>query len=170
MGEAKQKPKRLQPRQLQAAVLEAGGAKRADIAKIVGRSEKVITNWRNDETYAAEVDRLREQTNAVLEPLLTRVRSQIVAGAEEAVATMRDALEAENKDGQAAWMIRLRAAEALAALVPSWGIVVGKGGEGAGAGAVAQAAVIVVPAGQEVRELPRSVPSTAEDITDEPGG
>lgn len=155
MGEAKQK--RLQPRQLQAAVLEAGGARRADIAKIVGRSEKVITNWRNDESYAAEVDRLREQTNAVLEPLLTRVRSEIVAGAEEAVATMRDALEASNKDGQPAWMIRLRAAEGLAALVPAWGIVVGNGGkgDGDGGGAVAQAAVIVIPGGDGARELPR---------------
>jgi len=146
----------LTPQQQQAAVLDAQGFSREETAKAVGISESSLARWRQMEPYREQVSELSTRVSQEMEPLLRRVRVDIVDGARASIDQLRDALEAETKDGDPAWTIRLRAAEMLLqALGEAAFASTTQDSQGASPGS-AQAAVIVVQGADEVRGDPRA--------------
>jgi len=107
-------PRPLTPQMLQAAVADAAGGSRKQIASISGASEGSVNSWRKNEAYRAEVERLRGvQVDHITEPI-RRMKSELVEGVRDGIKTLRAALNAmDSKDERPNWGIRTNAAELL---------------------------------------------------------
>lgn len=103
----------LTPQQMEAVMYDAMGRTRTEIAEAVGVSQSTIKEWRKLEAYQAEKTRILQQEGDKLAEPIKKLRADIVDGANEAVATLRDALGAEDSRGRPAWAIRVQAANEL---------------------------------------------------------
>lgn len=128
--------------QLQAAVVDATGATREEIAKVVGTSEASITAWRRKPEYQGEVQRLKQQSQTVLFEAVKRMHENLLDGANDAIRTLRDNLDAIDSRGRPAYAVRHKAAETLL----QHGVDVERESRPSAAGAAApnQAVVVVI--------------------------
>ncbi len=104
----------LSPPQLQAALADAAGSmSRGEIADLAGVSPSSIKAWRQLPAYRQEVDRLKSRAVELIGASVARLKESIIDGANDGVATLRDALKATDQRGDPHWPTRLRAAEIL---------------------------------------------------------
>lgn len=104
---------RLTPQQLQAAIADASGATRNDIATMVGVSASAVKQWRQKPEYAGEVERLKSMQADVVLDAVKKMRDNLVDGTNEAITTLKGLLEAVDSRGKPAYGVRQRAAETL---------------------------------------------------------
>ena len=104
----------LTAQQLQAALALAGGANREQTAKMVGVSPSTIRNWKNDEEFQLEVQRLQGMSIDVLMEPITKMKEELTEGVRAAIKELiHIAQNAESKDGKPAYGVRTEAAKVL---------------------------------------------------------
>jgi predicted transcriptional regulator len=104
----------LEPRQLQAAIADASGMPREDIARLAGVSTSAIKQWRERPDYREEVARLKEQSVELVMEGVKELRREVVDGARTAVkALVTAASEATDSRGREDWAKRTTAAKTL---------------------------------------------------------
>lgn len=103
----------LTPQQLQAAMADAYGAEREEIANLIGVSISTITKWRRKSDYSAYVAQLRDEQRQGLARVVLEMRHELVDGVRAAIRTLVMALDAETDKGKPSWQTRMRAAETL---------------------------------------------------------
>lgn len=134
----------LKPGQHQAAVLEAQGHKRDDVAQMVGVSPATINNWRKDEEYGTEVERLKSNEVATLESTQIKARRKILEKLPALMQKIDEMMDACDEDGHPKWLIQSKGAEMLMKLILAGGIgntAVAKDGNADGAPQVAQVVI-----------------------------
>jgi transposase len=141
------KTRELTTQQYQAAVAEAHGMQRKEIAKLIGVSEPTIKNWRGIEEYQTEVQRLRDiQTEMVTEAVVA-MKEELTEGVRAAIRALTDNLEATDSKGHPVYGIRRDSAE----LLLKYGIELHKEAQrrnsDAAAGQPAQATQVVINMG-----------------------
>lgn len=149
-------PSGLSDAQEKAAALDAQGESRSVIARACGVSAKTISVWRKSPTYRAEVSRTRQEMTDELDAKTSNVKLKLLEAVDEAIDTLRQALQAEREDGTPEYGTRARAAEAL----------LGKAkfvydADDAGSAGVAAAAIISVNIGNDGK--PQVIEGTALD-------
>ena len=103
----------LTQQQIQAVMYDAADVKRDDIAAAVGVSPSTIKGWRAKPEYQEELARVKQmQGDAIAKPV-KQLHKDIIDGATEAVAALRDALTAVDRNGKPAYIIRNDAAKEL---------------------------------------------------------
>ena len=107
------KARQLSPQQFQAAVAEAGGLPRREIAKLIGVSESTIKNWRSEPEYQAEVERLQDRQAEMVGEAVAKMKEELTEGVRAAIRTLTLNLDAENDKGHPLWSTRKEAAELL---------------------------------------------------------
>ena len=98
---------------MQAAMAEAFGMPRSDIAKTVGVSESAIKQWRRWPEYQDEVSRLANEQVAAVSEAVALLRTELVEGTRSAIRTLLGAMDAEDAKGKPIWSIRMDASKTL---------------------------------------------------------
>lgn len=99
---------KLSPKQEQAAVLDAQGHSREEIAKVIGVSSRTVATYRSLPTYQARRDELAERHTGELESSLVALREKILVGAQQAVDALIGVLSSAEDDSDV-----VKAAEVL---------------------------------------------------------
>lgn len=151
----------------QGALLDAAGHSIAQIKALVGVSESTVSRWRKSDEYKKERERLEKRHVDAVQPLLERIKTKVVEGAEDAVRTLREALEATDDEGYPLWNTRLEAARTLKAWKEKELELLRPEGDGAlgGGGSVN---IIVAPGAAEglgvrVAARPQQVPNLEDE-------
>ena len=103
----------LNARQLQAAIGEAAGMSRRQIAEMVGVTESSIKQWRQKPEYVGEVERVRATYKTALEEPVKKLHEKLINATTDAVAELQHALKAVDKNNRPIWSVRLEAAKLL---------------------------------------------------------
>jgi phage portal protein BeeE len=96
-----------------AALLEAHGHTRADIAKQLGISQPTVARLRRTPEYQAEVARMSELSVMAVKPLIDQLNTDIITSMSKAIRTLEGQLDAENDDGAPLYGVRTEAAKLL---------------------------------------------------------
>lgn len=103
----------LSAKELAAAQADAAGVPRSRIAAMIGVTPARISQFRQRPEYQAEVERVKSGATSDLELPMQAMYTNLIVGTNEAIETLKLALNAMNDDGRPAWTTRLRAAEKL---------------------------------------------------------
>lgn len=122
----------LSPKQRQAAVLEAAGVPRTQIAEAVGVSAKTLTAWGKREDYSTAVTEAAGSQLARIEARVEALQVQAVHAAELALDRLVEALEAKDEYDRPYWKIVVDAARELSSNPTLRAIVDPKGAAGSG--------------------------------------
>jgi hypothetical protein len=157
--------KKLTALQRQGAVLEAAMYKRDDIARILDVAPGTVQGWHKNDMYISAVDEYGQRANEAIGPIITRIRSDVVDAAWQAVKMLRDAIEAVDKDGNPRWPVRIQAAGTLHAYLRT---IAGSadGGDDSGGGPSSATATVVVVMDEEGKvhmKKPKAIEGTAEE-------
>ena len=105
----------LTPERRIAAFLDAQGESRQAIGDAVGVNQATVSRWRGEVMYQAEVERWSAHELELIERMVTRIHSEVAYAGIEALAILREALHAEDKNGSPLWGTRLNAAREILA-------------------------------------------------------
>lgn len=103
----------LSAKELAAAQADAAGVPRTRIAAMIGVTPARISQFRQRPEYQAEVERIKNGATSDLDLPMRAMYTNLIVGTNEAIETLKLALNATNDDGRPAWTTRLRAAEKL---------------------------------------------------------
>lgn len=124
-------------------MLEAQGHTREEIARVVNRSVRQVSDWRNLPAYQKRTSELQEAGAGAYDSFVQRARSVLLSGVEASVRTLKGALEATVADtGYPDWETRLNAATIILAHAQRAGLEV-RSEKGDGEKLTAGAVVIV---------------------------
>ena len=96
-----------------AALLDAHGHSRKQIAAATELSETTIARLRRHPDYQAEVAKYKELGVDSIRPLVNRVNGEIMNGVSKAVKTLEDMLDATDSEGNPLYAVREGAAKLL---------------------------------------------------------
>lgn len=147
-----------------AAAMEASGKSAREIAEVVDKTPATVRGWRKDEEYLKELDEQGAKVSEELAPLIASVRRNMLEAADEARATLLEALNATTKDGRPSWGVRVAAAQTLLNQPLRVGIGA-QAAEGEENGGAPQTAVIVVQ-GSPDAQVPEKAREHADVIVD----
>ena len=123
-----------------AAMLEARGDSRKEIANTVGVAAETISRGRADDAYKAEVERWAERQSDTERRLVERLQLERAEAAIATIVLLREGLEALDADGNPFWWARLKAAERIRDWVP---LTTGKGAAENDARALAAVTLVI---------------------------
>ena len=108
----------LRPEQRIAAFLDSKGEKREHIAGAVGVNVGTLSRWRAEEAYQTEVAKWASHDLELVTRIVERAKAEIAHAAVRSIETLVAALDAEKKNGEPLWGIRLEAAGMILNKVP----------------------------------------------------
>jgi hypothetical protein len=163
-------PSELSPKMQKAAVLEAAGIRRQEIADTVGVSTKTLTAWAKREDFKLAVTAAAGSQLARLEGAVERLQQEAVDAANEAIDKLREAMEAVDEYDRPYHKIRLDAAIALLSLPAVRALVDPKGSQTPQAAVAAAVTVVKIMRDEEGGKVVQFIDGDAEEVTDvEPG-
>lgn len=161
------RPDGLTPTDKLAALLEAHGYSKTDIAEQLNVSPTTVARLRRNEDYKAEVARQTARAGEKLAPLLERMQSEVLGSMSAGLDALRELLTAEDDAGNPLYGVRHDAAVKLVEtgikIVQPALVGPGSGGAPAGGGTAASRTSITfnIKPGGEV-----TVDASADDVTE----
>lgn len=150
----------------QAVLLEAQGLSRDEIAKLGIASTATVSRWRKDPEYKKAVEEMRAKTVTALEPLFNKVKADLVAAAVKSIATLLEAQQAMNEDGDPDHPTRIKAAIGILDKLRAAGF--GESVDDRASGSSSSAAVIVIREdGGSETSVPESEPAESAITLDD---
>lgn len=158
--------KELTTLQKQAIVLDGAGYSKQQIARVLDVSESTVGKWRRSDDYQEKVRAVEERHALEIEPLIERVRTELVEAASEAIKSLIKSAWATDANGDPIWDVRNQATIALLSYFKT--AAVAEDAKQDGDGVTPRTAVIEVrlpgAAGNNLAKDARTIEGSAKEV------